>query len=128
MASISPSIRNTLKDSIANLGIAIVLLILYAPLFYIIAKINSMIVTALSSFASEMGAALFSSNFSLGSGWNVIVQFILELLLFFINAGLVIKINLDYFIRSITIMILHAMAPVAIASISFDNRKTIFNS
>lgn len=58
MASISPNIRNTLKDSIANLGIAIVLLILYAPIFYILAKINSMLVTTLASFASEMGATL----------------------------------------------------------------------
>lgn len=68
MASISPSIRNTLKDSIANLGIAIVLLILYAPMFYVLAKVNSMIVTALSSFANEMGATLSATNASFGTG------------------------------------------------------------
>lgn len=56
------------------------------------------------------------------------LKFIIELLLFFINAGLIIKINLDYFVRSITIMLLHVMAPVAIASISFDNRRTLFNN
>lgn len=97
-------------------------------MFYVLAKVNSMAVTALSSFASEMGATLAMTNSSFGTGFNAMIQFVLDLLLFFINAGLIIKINLDYFIRSITIMILHAMAPVAIASISFDNRKTIFNS
>lgn len=128
MASISPSIRNTLKDSIANLGIAIILLILYAPIFYILAKINSMLVTTLASFASEMGATLTNVAQPTNSAWNTILKFIIELLLFFINAGLIIKINLDYFVRSITIMLLHVMAPVAIASISFDNRRTLFNN
>lgn len=128
MASISPNIRNTLKDSIANLGIAIVLLILYAPMFYILAKINSMLVVTLSSFANEMGVTLANTVDPVTSLGSTMINFILDLLLFFINAGLIVKINLDYFVRSITIMLLHVMAPVAIASISFDNRRTLFNN
>lgn len=128
MASISPSIRNTLKDSIANLGIAIVLLILYAPMFYVLAKINSMLVVTLSSFANEMGVTLANTVNPVTKFGSTMINIILDLLLFFINAGLIVKINLDYFIRSITIMLLHVMAPVAIASISFDSKKALFNN
>ena len=87
-----------------------------------------MLVVTLSSFANEMGVTLANTVDPVTSLGSAMINFILDLLLFFINAGLIVKINLDYFIRSITIMLLHVMAPVAIASISFDNRRTLFNN
>ena len=111
-AIVSPSTRINLQDRVQNLLIAILLLIMYVPLFYILAKFNQSIVELLDSLVN--GATL---RYSLN------LNFILRLIMAIVNLGIMIKLNFDYLVRALTITILHVMSPVAIASISISEGK-----
>lgn len=111
-AIVSPSTRINLQDRVQNLLIAILLLIMYVPLFYILAKFNQSIVELLDSLVN--GATL---SYSLNLG------FILTFIMAIINLGIMIKLNFDYLVRALTITVLHIISPIAIASISISEGK-----
>ena len=111
-AIVSPSTKINLQDRVQNLLIAILLLIMYVPLFYILAKFNQSIVELLDSLVN--GATL---SYSLNLG------FILTFIMAIINLGIMIKLNFDYLVRALTITILHIISPIAIASISISEGK-----
>lgn len=111
-AIVSPSTRINLQDRVQNLLIAILLLIMYVPLFYILAKFNQSIVELLDSLVN--GATL---------SYSLNLNFILRLIMAIVNLGIMIKLNFDYLVRALTITILHVMSPVAIASISISEGK-----
>lgn len=114
-AIVSPSVRINLQDRVQNLLIAILLLIMYVPLFYILGKFNQSIVELLNSL---VGNADFSYSMNL--------NFFLNLILAIVNLAIMIKLNFDYLVRALTITVLHIISPIAIASISVSegqNRK-----
>lgn len=111
-AIVSPSTKINLQDRVQNLLIAILLLIMYVPLFYILAKFNQSIVELLDSLVN--GATL---SYSLNLG------FILTFIMAIINLGIMIKLNFDYLVRALTITVLHIISPIAIASISISEGK-----
>lgn len=124
LATVSPTIRNTIKDSIASLIMSIFMLMAYAPIFYVLGKVNMMLVEVFASFSTS-GVVLSDTNiFATGISW------IIKLLLFFVNAGIIIKINIDYFTRAVMITVLHVIAPVAIASLAYKQpgSRGLFNS
>lgn len=119
LATISPTIRNSLKDSIAQLCIAILLLISYIPIFYVLAKTNYILVEMFESFTSS-----FVFTNSAGS-----FNWLIKIILVGINMGIIIKLNIDYFVRSVMVAFLHATAPIFISSIAMgSNGKKMFNS
>lgn len=121
VAVISPIERVNFQDHIANLLISIFLLIMYVPFFYVIAKANSLIV---SVFAEIGGTTLLTNS---GGFLNVLLTLVLVVFNFFI----LIKLNIDYIVRALTITVLHAFAPVAIASIALNSqgrRGTYFST
>ena len=112
-AIVSPAVKINLQDRVQNLLIAILLLIMYVPLFYILAKFNQSIVELLDSLVA--GYEFKYSNANL----NFILAFIMSIF----NLGIMVKINFDYLVRALTITVLHIISPVAIASISISNGK-----
>ena len=111
-AIVSPAVKINLQDRVQNLLIAILLLIMYVPLFYILAKFNHSIVELLDSL-------VIGSEF----GYSANLPGVLALVMCFFNLGIMIKINFDYLVRALTITVLHIISPVAIASISISNGK-----
>ena len=112
-AIVSPAVKINLQDRVQNLLIAILLLIMYVPLFYILAKFNQSIVELLDSLVAG-----YEFKYS-----DVNLNFILAFIMSIFNLGIMIKINFDYLVRALTITVLHIISPVAIASISISNGK-----
>lgn len=112
-ATFSPTVRNSIKDSLMNTIFAIMLIIAYPAIFYILAKINIMIVETCASFNFTPITLTTGGVASPG-----IMGSIISMLFTFVNLGLILKLNVDYLTRSIMIAILHIIAPAAIATIS----------
>lgn len=117
-AIVSPKERINLQDRIQNLLISIILLLLYVPLFYVIAKFNQSVVEMLDSL-------VVGKEFSSAAN----VSWILKLVMAIVDLFIIIKLNIDYLIRALTITLLHAISPVMIASLSLtDNGRGLFNT
>lgn len=117
-AIVSPKERINLQDRIQNLLISIILLLLYVPLFYVIAKFNQSVVEMLDSL-------VVGKEFSSAAN----VSWILKLVMAVVDLFIIIKLNIDYLIRALTITLLHAISPVMIASLSLtDNGRGLFNT
>lgn len=118
-AVISPSERLSLQDHIANILIAIVLMVLYVPIFYILGKSNQMIVQLFDSMTS---ARTLASSFNLG--WLV------SLVVTILNLVILVKLNVTYLVRAATITLLHIISPAAIASMAImgNKRGSLFNT
>lgn len=117
LSIISPTQRASLKDGIMSLLLSLVIMALYIPLFYIMAKSNYMLATTFDSLTN--GGTLntqISGNFIL----NLISQ------IFFVIV--ILKLNVTYLVRAVTITILHIFSPVAIASLSLGNKKGLFSN
>lgn len=112
-AIVSPAVKINLQDRVQNLLIAILLLIMYVPLFYILAKFNHSIVELLDSL---VGGSVFKYS---KANMNTILAFVMSVF----NLGIMVKINFDYLVRALTITVLHIISPVAIASISISDGK-----
>lgn len=112
-AIVSPAVKINLQDRVQNLLIAILLLIMYVPLFYILAKFNHSIVELLDSLVSGSVFKYSKANM------NTILAFVMSVF----NLGIMVKINFDYLVRALTITVLHIISPVAIASISISDGK-----
>lgn len=118
-AVISPSERLSLQDHIANILIAIFLMVLYVPIFYILGKSNQMIVQMFDSMTS---ARSLTTSFNLG--W------IVALVVTILNLTILVKLNITYLVRAATITLLHVISPLAIASMSImgNKRGSLFNT
>lgn len=116
-AIISPKEKINLQDRIQALLISIILLMLYIPVFYLMGKFNQSIIELLDSL-------VVGTEFS--SATNV--TWILSLIMAVVDLFIMIKINVDYLVRALTITVLHVMAPVMIASMSLFPEKGLFNS
>lgn len=116
---VSPKERINLQDRIQNLLISILLLLMYVPLFYLMGKFNQSIIEMLDSL-------VVGQEFSVSPNLN----WILSLVVAIANLIILIKINVDYLVRALTITVLHAIAPVMIASVSISNNGTkgLFNT
>lgn len=118
-AVISPSERINLQDHIANLLISIFLLMVYVPIFYILAKTNQMIV---SMFDTMTAGKTLTTSVSLG--WLVALVFSI------FNLVILAKLNITYLIRAATITLLHIISPLVISSMSISGSKrgSLFNT
>lgn len=112
-AIISPKERINLQDRIQNLLISILLLILYVPIFYVLAKFNSSVIEMLDTLVTGI-----DMDFTYNLNW------ILSLLIAVVQLGLLIKINVDYLVRAVMITVLHAIAPVAISTVALSENGT----
>lgn len=118
-STISPSIRASMKEDIVNIAITIILLVLFLPLLYILMQTNYMIV---ESFATLVGG---DSLASVGAAAGLL-QGLIALL---ISLIVVAVLNVQYFIRQVTLLILYIVSPIAISSIAFSGRKSsLFDS
>lgn len=116
MAIVSPIVRVNIQDQIANIIIAIFLMVLYVPIFYIIAKINSMIIAFLNSV---VGGMTLTTSFNISWLANLIVLLIVLFIM--------VKLNIEYLTRAVMLTLMHGMAPAAIASIALQQKRDFFN-
>lgn len=117
-AVLSPRDRLAIQDHIADLLMAIFLMAAYPLIFYILGKTNSMIVSLFNSFS---GGKTLQSAASY-KWWIALVMAIVEIVI-------VVKLNVEYLTRAVTVTALHVIAPAAIASMSIQGRQRgIFNT
>ena len=115
LSNISPTIRTSLKDTLIDYGIVIVLQMLFIPIFSM--------TTTLSKWMSQVFASLVGANRSFCSitgGWNF--------LMLFANVGINIAINFTYWMRAISVVLCFGFAPLFISSIVMDKRKQLFTT
>lgn len=117
LADISPAVRIDVKDSIKNLVYVIIMEILFVPAFALLCRLNGLVV---SMFSSLVGANVNLTD--IGGGSIGIILFS------FLTFGMTISINIRYMIRSIVVAMCYAVSPIAIASVSIDNRRSLFNT
>lgn len=110
---ISPGERYEFMDGILNYIYAFVLLLVFPLLFYILINLN---VSLVKIFASMSEGKSLAGSLAFG---KTISGIILRIILAFIT----IKINIEYIIRSVTVAVCYAMAPVMISSLTFTGRQ-----
>lgn len=116
-ADISPAIRVDIKQTLMNIIFAIVLEILFIPIFSLMCRLNLLVVDMFSSLVDDNATV-----FTLGMGGiGILITSAVQL-------GLTIALNIKYIIRSVTVALCYAISPIAIASITIDTKKALFNT
>ena len=117
LADISPAVRVDVKDSIKSLIYVIIMEIIFVPVFALMCRLNGLIV---SMFSSLIGSSVNLTDVGGGS--------IGVILFSFLTFGMTIALNVRYVVRSIVVAVCYGVAPVAIASVSVDNKHSLFNT
>lgn len=112
VATFNPAVRASLKDDLMNFVYAIVLLILFVPIFWLLATFNITLIDALKTLVPE------SAKLTTSMSSNAIVGLLIVGIYFFIC----IRINVTYIIRAAMISILYLTSPFFISCLAFGKK------
>lgn len=118
LAIMSPTERVDLREGIMNTLIAIVLLVLYPFIFYVMGNLNFTLVKALDAYTKGAGFV------SIGRGYGAFPVLIITIFSLFMIA----KLNVDYLVRAVSLTVLHVIAPIAIGSMGLSGRRGLFST
>lgn len=121
LSTFNPAMRVSMMNSIMTLAITIILLLLFVPLFQLMCLINDSLVGVLSSMVSNPED--FQGAFSASSG--ILGALIVNGIFLFI----LVKINVAYIVRSLTVLILFATAPLCISTLAITGgNRSVFDA
>ena len=121
LSTFNPAMRASMMGNVMTLTITVILLLLFVPLFQLMCLINDSLVGVLGSMVSN--PASFQATFSASGG--VLGALIINGIFLFI----LVKINVTYIVRSLTILILFASAPLCISSLAITGgSRSIFDA
>lgn len=118
IAIMSPTERVDMREGIMNTLIAIVLLVLYPFIFYVMGSLNFTLVEALDAYTNGAGFV------DIGAGHNPIMKLVISIFSLFMVA----KLNVDYLVRAVSLTVLHVIAPVAIGTMGLSGRRGLFST
>lgn len=113
VAIISTAERVSLKEGIVDVAITIFLLVMFVPIFYILARTNYILVETFASLVGADSLALVSSASGLAG-----------ILVMIFTVCILLILNVQYFGRQVTLLVLYICSPIAISSIAFSGRKS----
>ena len=112
LSTFNPVMRVQLMDGIMKLVMVAILLIIFPVFFYLLLRFNQLLVNLMASTA-PIGA-----SFNTSITGNPLVHFVVQFIFIFI----LVKINIMYLMRAITVSLLYAIAPLIISTISLGEK------
>lgn len=116
MADISPAMRADFKDDLMRLIIVLILEMIFQPVFGILCRMNTFIVSMCSALVADWANLFRLSVYNFGF-----------IFVSFVTFALTITINIQYMVRQLAIGVCFMIAPVAIATLAYDSKRNIFN-
>lgn len=108
LSVVNPGKRVEIMDGIIKIIFAASMMLLFIPFFTLLATLNELAIATLNSLVPESA----SLSLTIGSGNGMIVGLIIQIAFIFI----LLKVNITYVVRAITIAILYGTAPWFIAN------------
>lgn len=108
LSVVNPGKRVEIMDGITKIIFAAGMMLLFIPFFTLLATLNELAISTLSSLVPENA----SLSLTIGAGNGAIIGLIIQFAFIFI----LLKVNITYVVRAITIAILYGTAPWFIAN------------
>lgn len=107
-----------LKQGSLDFMKAIILMMLFVPVFYLLTSLNGYVVQTCAALAKNTSFIDLAGSSSLAG-----------LIINLAYLGILIKLNVDFLIRAVTCTVLYSMSPLAISSLVIGNNKgSLFNT
>ena len=117
LSSISPSVRMSIKDTLLNYAIVLLLQALFLPVFNLAVNVNYWMVNSIATLAGNAGISVIGSS-------GVISAAIASIA----SLGINVAINIQYLLRALMVVLLFASAPIFISSIVIDPKRKMFST